>query len=251
MIRRALAVLVLLAAPVSGWAGDVTVFAAASLKTAMDTIAAQYTADTGNAAHVSLAGSSALARQLQHGAPADVFISANTGWMDMLQADGLIDDASRTDLLANSLVLIAHDPDAAPVDLASTDLAALLNGGKVAMALVDAVPAGLYGKTALTRLGQWQTLAPQVAQADNVRAALALVALGAAPYGIVYATDAQADPRVTVVATFPADSHPPVVYPAATLSRSPNPAKGAFLSYLTSAPARAAFEAQGFSVLAE
>ncbi|MEC3861707.1 molybdate ABC transporter substrate-binding protein [Mesobacterium sp. TK19101] len=251
MILRPLALLVLLAAPFAAQASDVTVFAAASLKTALDDIAARYHAETGNTANVSLAGSSALARQIQQGAPADVFISANAGWMDRLQADGLIDADSRIDLLANRLVLIAHDPDAPPVDLASGDLSVRLNGGKLAMALVDAVPAGIYGKAALETLGHWQTLEPHVAQADNVRAALALVALGAAPYGIVYATDASADPRVTIVATFPADSHPPITYPAATLSRSKNPAKGDFLSYLTSAPARAAFKAQGFTVLVE
>ncbi|QOL79445.1 molybdate ABC transporter substrate-binding protein [Pseudooceanicola spongiae] len=231
--------------------GRLTVFAAASMKNAMDEIAAGYEAETGNVVDVSLAGSSALARQIQQGAPADIFISANTDWMDRLEAEGLINADSRFDLLGNAIVLVAAK-GAAPVDIGpDMDLAARLNGGRLAMALVEAVPAGIYGKASLEALGQWDSVAPMVAQADNVRAALALVAVGAAPMGIVYASDAVAEPRVDVVGTFPADSHPPIVYPAAKLSSSDNPLDAGFLAYLRGAEARAAFERQGFAVLAQ
>jgi len=230
--------------------GAVVVFAAASLKNALDDVVAQWEAETGGAVTVAYAGSSALARQIQQGAPADVFISANVAWMDELEADGLIRPGSRRDLLRNRLVLIAHGRDAAPVEVAAGfDLPGLLGDGRLAMALVDAVPAGLYGKAALSALGVWDSVAPRVAQADNVRAALALVARGEAPYGIVYATDATADDNVTVVATFPAESHPPIVYPAALAAGSDAGDAAALLAYLGSAPARPLFERQGFTVI--
>jgi len=233
-------------------AEQVTVFAAASMKTAMDEITARYAEETGNTARVSFAGSSALARQIQAGAPADVFISANPGWMDALAADGLIDDATRTDLLGNSLVLIAHDPDAGPVEITpDLPLSGMLGEGPLAMALVEAVPAGIYGKAALGALGLWDAVAPKVAQADNVRAALALVATGEAPLGIVYATDAHAEPAVTVLGTFPEDSHAPITYPAAHIRDSDSAVGEAFLAYLQGPVARAAFERQGFTVLTE
>lgn len=233
------------AAP-SASAQEITVFAAASLKDAMEEIVSDFAQDSGSRVSLSLAGSSALARQIQQGAPADVFISANLAWMDTLDAEGLIDPESRFDLAANSLVLVAHD-SAAPVDLtADTDLAGLIGEGKLAMALVDAVPAGIYGKAALETLGLWDSVAPNVAQADNVRAALALVALGEAPYGIVYATDAVAEPGVTVVGTFPADSHPPIIYPAAAVAGRDNPLAAKLLDFLRSAPAQDALARQGF-----
>ncbi|MDO6584342.1 molybdate ABC transporter substrate-binding protein [Salipiger sp. 1_MG-2023] len=225
-------------------AETVTVFAAASLKTAMDDISAAYTAATGNTARVSLAGSSALARQIEAGAPADVFISANQQWMDVLQGEGLIDPDTRRDLLGNRLVLIGQG---APVEITPTlDLPGLLGEGKLAMALVDSVPAGIYGKAALTSLGLWEAVAPQVAQVDNVRAALALVAAGEAPLGITYATDAVAEPRVVVLGSFPESSHAPIVYPVAAIAEG-DPLD--FLTFLQGAQARAAFEAQGFAVL--
>lgn len=223
-------------------ADDIIVFAAASTKTALDEIAAAYQAATGNTVILSYAGSSALARQIQFGAPADLFLSANPGWMDALEADGLLLPGSRTDLLGNSLVLIAHD-NTAPMEI--TALPDALGEAHLAMALVDAVPAGIYGKAALNSLGLWDSLAPHVAQTDNVRAALALVALGEAPFGITYATDAMADPRVTVVASFPADSHPPITYPLAALTEAGLP----FAAYLRSPEARTVFEAQGFTVI--
>lgn len=239
-------------APLAVRADDVLVFAASSLKTALDTVAADFAASTGDRAVVSFAGSSQLARQISLGAPADVFLSANTDWMDTLEADGKLATGTRVDLLGNRLVLVAHDADAAPVDLAAPDaLATRLAGDHLAMALVDAVPAGIYGKAALESLGLWATVAPQVAQADNVRAALALVATGAAPLGVVYASDAVAEPNVHVVATFPEDSHPPIVYPVAAVADHDSEATRAFLAYLQSPAARATFEAQGFSWLGD
>lgn len=233
-------------------AEEVTVFAAASLTNAMAEIEAGFEAETGHELIVSLAGSSALARQIQQGAPADIFISANPGWMDEIEAGGLAEPGSRVDLLGNRLVLIAHGRDARPVEIgAGLDLAALLGEDRLAMALVDAVPAGIYGKAALESLGAWDSVAGQVAQTDNVRAALALVATGEAPFGIVYATDAVAEDDVSVIGTFPYGSHPPIIYPAADLSGRDVPAEDAFMDYLRGKQARAAFEAQGFVMLAD
>lgn len=230
-------------------ADDVTVFAAASLKTAMDRIAPAFAEETGHKAVVSLAGSSALARQIEAGAPADVFISANEAWMDRLEDAGAVRPETRVDLLGNRIVLVASDPDAAPVEIApGFDLAGLLGDERLAMALVDAVPAGIYGKAALESLGVWEAVAPKVAQADNVRAALALVAAGEAPYGIVYATDAAAEDDVTVVGTFPEDTHPPIVYPAAETVEA-GPGASAFMAFLQGPAARAVFEREGFEVL--
>ncbi len=245
----AVAALAMAAGPAA--AAEVSVFAAASLKNAMDEIAAGYAAETGGKAVVTLAGSSALARQIEQGAPADVFISANPGWMDELESQGMVEPGSRFDLVSNSIVLIAHDADIAPVAIGpDTDLAGMLGDRRLAMALVDAVPAGVYGKAALESLGLWEKIAPQVAQADNVRAALALVATGEAPLGVVYATDAVAEDRVTVIGTFPASSHPPIVYPAAAIAGRGAQA-AAFLDHLRSPAARAALERQGFVTAAE
>lgn len=231
-----------------GFSADgLTVFAAASLKNAMDEISARFERETGHAVAVSLAGSSALARQIRHGAPADIFISANPDWMNALEREGLIDPASRFDLLTNSLVLVAHGQDAPPVRVApGLDLTGLLGDGRLAMTLVDAVPAGIYGKGALEWLGAWTAVAPRVAQADNVRAALALVSSGEAPLGIVYATDAAADDNVSVIGTFPAGAHPPIVYPAAAVAGSRKPLNRRFLAWLRGPAARKAFERQGF-----
>ena len=239
------------AAPGFG-ADGITVFAAASLKNAMDEVSAGFERETGHAAAVSLAGSSALARQIQHGAPADIFISANPGWMDALERDGLVDPASRFDLLGNALVLIAHGRGAPAVGIGpGLDLAGMLGEGRLAMTFVDAVPAGIYGKAALESLGMWEAVAPQVAQADNVRAALALVSSGEAPLGIVYATDAAADDNVTVLGAFPADSHPPIVYPAAAVAASRNRLNPRFLAWLRGPAARTAFERHGFAAAFE
>ncbi len=231
-------------------AEEVVVFAAASMKTALDAVAADFQAGTGHTVTISYAGSSALAKQIIEGAPADIFISAATNWMDEVEKAGLVVDGTRTDLFGNTLVLIAHGRDAAPVEIGpGFDLKGLLGDGKLAMALVDSVPAGQYGKAALESLGIWAAVEPAVAQADNVRAALAFVSMGEAPYGIVYATDAVADDNVTVVGTFPADSHPAIVYPGALLTSAADEADRAFFEALSSDAVDAKFAAEGFVVL--
>lgn len=257
MTRRATLVLALvlgMTAPLAAAAEDITVFAAASLKNALDTIATDWQAKTGNTAKISYGGSSALAKQIQEGAPADVFVSAAANWMDTLQKANLIKPETRHDLLGNTLVLIAHGPDAPKVEIGKDlDLAGMLKGSKLSMALVDSVPAGQYGKEALTNLGLWSSVEGSVAQADNVRAALQLVQLGEAPFGIVYASDAVADKeagaQVSVVGTFPADSHKPIIYPAAIVATSTSPAAEDFLKTLSSEASAKVFEAQGFTVL--
>lgn len=239
-----------LAVPVVTAAEEITIFAAASMKNALDEIVTTWNTETGNSAVVSYAGSSVLARQILAGAPADVFISAAVNWMDTLEEDELIKPGTRVDLVGNAIVLVAHGNRMAPAAIApGFDLAGMLGESKLAMALVDSVPAGVYGKAALTSLGVWDAVEPKVAQADNVRAALALVATGEAPLGIVYATDAAAEPAVSVIGVFPADSHPSIIYPAAVIAESAKPEAEAFLSYLSGAKAQAAFEGQGFTVI--
>jgi molybdate transport system substrate-binding protein len=240
-----------LALPGAARAEQVTVFAAASLATAFDAIAPAFEAATGHRLVAAFAGSSALARQIDRGAPADLFIPASADWMDWLAARGRIDPNRRFDLLGNRLVLVAHGA-AAPAALGPAfDLAGRLGDGRLAIAQTDAVPAGIYGRAALQSLGLWDGVADRLAETDNVRAALALVALGAAPLGVVYATDAAAEPRVSVIGTFPADSHPPIVYPAAPVVGADGAAATALLAFLRGPTARAAFAAQGFVVLAE
>jgi molybdate transport system substrate-binding protein len=251
-ILAALVVVTLVSAPLRAAADTITVFAAASMANAMAEIEERFEAATGHDVVVSLAGSSAQARQIQEGAPADVFISANPDWMNALEADGLLEAGTRLDLLSNSLALIAHGTDAEAVEIGpDLDLAGLLGDGRLAMALVDAVPAGVYGRAALESLGLWDDVEAQVAQSDNVRTALALVALGEASLGIVYSTDAVAEENVTVVGTFPADTHPPILYPAAALANRDVPAVAEFLQYLRGPEARDAFEHQGFVIVAQ
>lgn len=229
----------------------VTVFAAASLKNALDAINAAWSQEAGKEAAISYAGSSALAKQIEEGAPADLFISADLDWMAYLSERGLIDTASERRLLGNRIVLVAPADSTVELSIApGFDLATALGDGRLAMANVDAVPAGRYGKAALESLGVWDGVADKVAQAENVRAALQLVALGEAPLGIVYQTDATAEPGVRVVGTFPEDSHDQIVYPAALTAESANPDAAAFLDYLQGDAARAIFEEQGFTVLA-
>ena len=249
MPRKLLLALMLTATPMMAQAEEVVVFAAASLKTALDQIAADWQAETGHQVILSYGGSNKLAAQILQGAPADIFISASSKWMDEVETKGTVVPGSRVDLLGNALVLIGG-PDAAPVTLAAgLDVTALLAGGKLSMATVDAVPAGQYGKAALQALGLWDAVVPQVAQAENVRAALALVALGEAPYGVVYSSDAVAEPGVTVVARFPADSHPAIVYPGALLVGAADPADRAFYDALKTRAASDRFAAQGFVIL--
>ncbi|MEM8797454.1 MAG: molybdate ABC transporter substrate-binding protein, partial [Pseudomonadota bacterium] len=181
------------------------VFAAASLKTALDEIASAYREETGVRIVPSYAGTSILARQIQQGAPADIFISANTEWMDWLAEQDAIQPDSRIDLLSNDLVLIASEKERASISFAEGfDLAGYLGDRRIALALVDAVPAGIYAKAALTSLGQWESITPKAAQTDNVRAALRLVATGEAALGIVYGSDARAERRVSIVHVFDA-----------------------------------------------
>lgn len=248
---RAFALCLALAAPASPVpAADLTVFAAASLRTALDAAADDFTAATGIEVATAYAGSSVLARQIALGAPADVFISASPDWMDVLEAEGRLVPGSRLDLLGNRLVLIAADPAVSKAGIASgEELIALIGDGHLAMAFVDAVPAGIYGKAALDHLGVWETLAPQVVQTDNVRAALGLVALGEVPFGIVYATDAEAEKAVHVAGTFPEASHPRIVYPAAAIAGGNTEAALAFIDHLKGAAAHDIFGRAGFLCL--
>lgn len=239
----------LAALPFTAAAGEVVVFAAASLKGALDEIADAFTEETGHRVTLSYAGSGQLARQIIQGAPADIYISANIRWMDEVEKAGLLADGTRRDLLGNSLVLIAHG-EAAPVEIGpETDLPAMLDGGRLAMGLVSSVPAGIYGKAALENLGLWDDVAADVAQTDNVRAALALVSVGEAPYGIVYATDAAEDAHVRVAGQFPPDSHPPIRYPVALLARSGDSADREFYRAVSGEAASAVFVRRGFTLL--
>ncbi|QBF32553.1 molybdate ABC transporter substrate-binding protein [Thalassococcus sp. S3] len=227
----------------------ITVFAAASLKTALDEVATQYEALSEIDVVLSYAGSSALARQIQHGAPADVILLANTHWMNVLGENRLLAQGTMRNLLSNRIALIA--PAASTVSVrpeAGAPLAEALGDDRLAIAMVDAVPAGLYGKAALEALDLWPDVSTRLAQTDNVRAALRLVAIGAAPLGIVYASDVNAEPRVRLLGLFPQDSHPPVLYPVALHVDAPDEA-WSFLDFLAGPSASAAFTAQGFTVL--
>ncbi|WP_299351256.1 molybdate ABC transporter substrate-binding protein [uncultured Shimia sp.] len=248
----AFALCAVLAGPVSARADTITVFAAASLKTALDQIADQFTKDTGDDLRLSLAGSSVLARQIQLGAPADVFISANPGWMDLLQAEGLLYDETRFDMIANQLVVIAPVDNPTPVDLSKPGaVAERLTDGPLAMGLVSAVPAGIYGKEAMESLGHWAEVAPKVAQTDNVRAALALVSAGEVPLGVVYASDVRADPDVVVVAEVPDTAHSPILYAAAALQGGNRAVASEFLDYLRRPNSQSILTRQGFLPLGE
>ena len=252
--RRSLAAVVLaigLAAgtPASAQDGRVLVFAAASLKNALDDAVKLWQAE-GKDAKVSYGASSALARQVEAGAPADVFISADTDWMDYLAARKLIRADTRRDLLGNRIVLIAPKASTVSTKIGpGFPLASLLGGGKLAMAQTETVPAGKYGKAALTALGVWSSVEGSVAQSENVRAALLLVSRGEAPLGIVYQTDAAADPAVRIVDAFPADTHPAIIYPAAVTAAAKHADAGAFVAFVRGAAAKPAFVKQGFTVL--
>ena len=230
--------------------GDVVVFAAASLKTALDGINEQWQKETGKKASISYAASSALAKQIEQGAPAQIFISADLDWMDYLAQKNLIKPDTRSNLLGNRIVLIAPKDKAQKIDIKpGFDLAKALGDGRLAMANVEAVPAGKYGKAALEKLGAWAGVSGRVAQAENVRAALLLVSRGEAPLGIVYQTDAASDPNVAIVGTFPEETHPPIIYPIALPASANHPDAAVFLAYIKSAKAKPVFEAQGFTVL--
>lgn len=227
-----------------------TVFAAASLKNALDDTNAAFTKATGVKVTASYAASSALAKQLESGAPADVFISADLKWMDFAGDKKLIKADSRYNLLGNRLVLIAgKDSKLGSVKIEQGfDIAALAGDGRIAVADVKAVPAGLYAKAALEKLGSWAAAEPKLAMAENVRATLAFVARGETPIGIVYETDAKVEPNAKIIGTFPDGSYPPVTYPvAATANAKADAAK--YLTFLRGNEAKAIFEKYGFSVL--
>jgi molybdate transport system substrate-binding protein len=229
---------------------DVVVFAAASLKSALDEAAAAWMRDTGRRVVASYAASNALARQIEAGAPADIFFSADLDWMDYAASKGLIQRETRVSLLGNSLVLIAPKDSTAQVELKpGLDLASILGSNRLAMGHVNAVPAGKYGKAALEHLGAWAGVKERIAQTENVRAALLLVSRGEAPLGIVYKTDAVSDPNVTIVGTFPEGSHPPIVYPVVLTKDSSNSDAAQFMAFLRSDKARSFFEKQGFTLL--
>ena len=233
-------------------AGTVTVFAAASLRNALDGIGANWTAATGTEVKFSYAASGALAKQIENGAPADLFGSADLKWMEYAAEKKLIKPESRVALLGNALVLVASRDTSVDLEIApGFRLAEALGDSRLAMGIPGAVPAGTYAREALVKLGVWQQIESRTAGAENVRAALAFVARGEARFGIVYATDAARDPNVKVVGTFPADSHAPIVYPFALTHSSKNPLASAFLTFLTSPQAKAVFEKEGFTMLAK
>jgi len=252
-IGLAAAALIAAAAPPPSCAqGDLIVFAAASLKNALDAVNAQWQKDTGKKAIISYAASSTLARQIEQGAPAQLFLSADLDWMDYLAGKNLIKPQTRSNLLGNRLVLIVPKDRAEKVDIkAGPDLASLVGDGRLAMGKFDAVPAGKYAKAAPEKLGIWASVAAKTAQVENVRAALLPVSRGEAPAGIVYATDAAADGNVAVIGTFPEDTHSPIIYPVALTATATNPDAADFLAYMRSPKARPIFEAQGFTGLGD
>ena len=225
-----------------------TVFGAASLTNALEEVSRAYTAQGGAAVRLSFAASSALAKQVESGAPADVFVSADQEWMDYLARGNLIQPATRRDIVGNSLVLVA--PADSPLQLKIAPgfalAAALGERGRIATGDPASVPVGRYARAALTRLGVWQSVENRIIPADNVRTALNFVARGEAPLGIVYATDARAENRVRVVDAFPAGTHDPITYPAA-VTRSGGAEAARFVAFLASEPARAIFDKAGFS----
>jgi molybdate transport system substrate-binding protein len=225
---------------------ELLVFAAASLTNVLDELAANWEKMSGIRVRLSFAASSALARQIEAGGSADVFLSADPEWMDYLSTKNLIDEASRRDLVGNRLVLIAPTDSTAKLEIApGFRLAKALAGGRLAIADPDVVPAGRYARIALTNLGAWEQVADKLVRAENVRAALTYVARGEAPLGVVYSTDAQIDDNVRVVGSFPDSSYPAITYPAAatvTAGQSAAP----FLAYLASNEAAAVWKKYGF-----
>jgi len=236
--------------PVRAQGGDLVVFAAASLKNALDAINAQWQKETSKKAVISYASSPTLAKQIEQAAPAQIFISADLDWMDYLAQKNLIKPGTRSNLLGNRIVLIAPKDKAQPIEIKpGFDLAKILGEGRLSMANVDAVPAGKYGKAALEKLGVWSGVVSKLAQAENVRAALLLVSRGEAPAGIVYQTDAASDSNVKIIGIFPEDAHPPIIYPIALTANATHPDAAVFLAYIRSDKARSVFEAHGFTVL--
>jgi molybdate transport system substrate-binding protein len=238
------------AVPAAAQDKTLTVFAAASMKNALDDIDAAYTAKAGVKIVVSYGPSSGLAKQIDQGAPADVFISADTDWMEYAIAKKNINEPTRMNLLGNNIVLIA--PKDAKVDDVTIghgfDLAKLAGDGKIATGDVKSVPVGKYAKAALERLGSWRAAEAKFAMADNVRAALTLVARNEAALGIVYSTDAKIESGIKIVGTFPADSHPAIIYPVAATTTA-RPGTADYLAFLRSTAAKTIFEKYGFKFL--
>ena len=227
----------------------VTAFAAASLQDALTAIARKFTEETGIPARFSFASSAVLAKQIEQGAPADVFASADIDWMDWAQERKLIKPQTRIDLLGNKLVVVApSDAKFSAIALERNALAAAIGQSRLATGEISSVPVGGYAKSALEKLGLWTEIQPRLAQSESVRAALALVARGEANLGIVYETDAKAEPRVKVVATFPDDTHPPIIYPFALTGNAKGEGPARFLAYLQAGAARTVFTSHGFTV---
>jgi molybdate transport system substrate-binding protein len=254
--RLAVAFAALLAIALTGHSAaaqqhSITVFAAASMKNALDDADAAFSKASGVKVVASYDASSALIKQIEAGAPADAFVSADLKWMDYGVQKKVINNDTRVNLLGNTLVLIApKDSKIGNVTIApGFDLAKLAGNGRIATGDVKAVPAGIYAKEALEKLGVWAAVEPKMAMTSNVRAALILVARGEAPLGIVYSTDAKVEPDVKIIGTFPEHTHPPIIYPAAATTTA-KPDTAAYLTFLRSPPARAIFERYGFAVLA-
>jgi molybdate transport system substrate-binding protein len=228
---------------------DIVVFAAASLTEALDAIHAEWQKETGKKATIIYAASSVLAKQIEQDAPAQMFISADVDWMDYVEQRKLIKPESRVNLLGNRIVLIARKDKAQPIEIRQGfDLAKLVGRGHLALANVDSVPAGKYAKAALEKLDVWLSVADKLAQSADVRAALLRVSRGQVPVGIVYQTDAASDQNVTIIGTFPDNTHPAIVYPIALTTKASNPDAAAFYAYLRGAKATEVFQAQGFTV---
>ncbi len=228
----------------------VTVFAAISLKDALEETAKAFTTSDGTEIRFSFASSATIAKQIENGAPADLFASADLSWMNYLVEKSRVKSATRTNLLGNRLVVVA--PFASPLkELELTPEAFLkaLGDGRLAMGDIKSVPAGVYGKSALEKLGLWSTVESHVAQTENVRSALLFADRGEVPLAIVYATDAKADPNVKIVANFPADSHEPIIYPFAVTSTAKGEGADRFLNFLKGPAGKAIFEKYGFPVL--
>ena len=248
LLRLAALLVAVAAGPALAQPGaDLTVFAAASLREALDDQVRRYQARSGRKITASYAGSASLARQIERGAPADIFISADVRWMDYLAVRKALRAESRRNLLTNRLVLVAPASSSVSVEIKpGLDLLAALGDGRLAVADPETVPAGRYARATLETLGAWDAVSSRLVRAENVRIALAYVARGETPLGIVYRTDAMAEPKIRVVAAFPENTHPPIVYPAAIAAHSRSSLAGAFLDYLDSPAAREVWERHGF-----
>jgi molybdate transport system substrate-binding protein len=247
LVAAVIAFAVLASVRTSPTAKGPIVLAASSVQEAMEDAAQAWAAKGHPEPVLSFAATSALARQVEAGAAADLFVSADAEWMDKLDKAGLLQPGSRADFLSNTLVVVAARDNPVALDLRpGVDLAGALGTGRLALADPESVPAGKYAKAALTALGAWPQVEQRVAAAENVRAALALVERGQAPLGVVYATDARASDKVRIVGEFPASSHPPIVYPLAVLARSSSPDAAGFRAFLLSAEGKAIFARHGF-----